>query len=490
MSSVSANAKSAVMWNAAFNLFRDLLQFGTMLVLVRLLEPGSYGEFALVSSVMGVLAVFSHNSFIAHLLQVRDEADARYQDHFTASAVIQGAMFVVANLCALALRWLPDYAPITPYLHVMSLTFLFEWPCELRRKMLERQFDWKRLRLIHASGLIAGAILSIVLAATGAGTFALVVPALVPALPFVVDLLLVRRWRPDWSWSWQSYRPAFEFGLTRIGSGILVSSRTLVESGVISSLLGMTALGYFVRATGLAQMFCQKFASQLVYAVYPLLTRTDPASEQSSRINGLLLRLVAWVSVPVAAALAFLSDPVVRLLYGSKWESVIPLLPFAVAGGAAAAIAATAYSLLLSRHKTRWCMTIDGSALTGAAVIALTTVPHGLRSYVLATALLQWTLALASLYLLRRSEALSKNAATTALVPAVVCSLVAGSIGYLALTTWAATWTPMTAILVLGGMFTLAYLVLLRLFFKSAISELVAHVPGRQWISRLLMLEP
>ncbi len=91
----------------------------------------------------------------------------------------------------------------------MSITFLLEWPCELRRKMIEREFDWKRLRLLEAIGLIAGALLALSMAWAGAGTYTLLVPGMLVTLPFIYDLFVIEKWRPTWSWSWDRYRPAW-----------------------------------------------------------------------------------------------------------------------------------------------------------------------------------------------------------------------------------------------------------------------------------------
>jgi len=135
MTSLSAKARSAIIWNAGFNLFRDLLQFGTMLVLARVLKPESYGEFAMVASVMGLSSMFSHNNFIVHLLQIKEKSEAKHQEHFTASAVIQAGIFLITNLVALVLRWVPTCASIAPFIHVRSISFLLKWPYELRRRI-------------------------------------------------------------------------------------------------------------------------------------------------------------------------------------------------------------------------------------------------------------------------------------------------------------------------------------------------------------------
>ena len=47
-SSLARKAVAGVLWNTGLNVFRDVVQFGVMLVLVRLLAPEIYGQFGLV----------------------------------------------------------------------------------------------------------------------------------------------------------------------------------------------------------------------------------------------------------------------------------------------------------------------------------------------------------------------------------------------------------------------------------------------------------
>src|SRR5688572_24641327 len=311
-----ATAQSAVIWNTGFNLFRDLLQFVVMLVLVRLLDASAYGQFSLVTSIVGFISIFSFNNFIAYTLQVQADDQTHYQEHFTAGAVLQLGMFAVANLTALVLQWIPAYAAVAPLLHVMSLTFLFEWPCELRRKMIERTFDWRRLRLLHAVGLALNAALSIGLALGGAGVYALVIPGMVVTLPFIFDLFVRVRWRPTWAWSWEKYRAAWNFGLARVGSGLTVYGKQLLEAAALAAALGFSSLGILTRAIGLAQIFCQKFAAQLMYALYPILTRATGVA--GGRVGMLILQLVTWAVVPIAVCFGVTAGPVVQTVYGSK----------------------------------------------------------------------------------------------------------------------------------------------------------------------------
>lgn len=491
MSDLSARARSAVVWNTAFNLFRDVLQFLTMLVLVRLLQPESYGEFALTTSVIGFLSILSLNNFIAHVLQVQSSDEIHLQDHFTAGAVIQVALFGLTNLFAAALWWSQKYAQVAPLVHVMSVTFLLEWPCEIRRKMLERELDWRRLRLLHAIGLLGGAGLALVLALAGAGTYALLLPGLLSTLPFIYDLFICIRWRPTWAWSLERYRPAMRFGLSRIGSGVAVSGRTLVESAVLSVALNFAGLGIYSRAYGLAQLFCAKFASQLTYAIYPLLPRIGTGGGDGGRVGDLVLRLIAWGAVPIAVVLGVLAVPIVRVVYGSGWESVAPLLPWAVTLAVLLALSQTANQLLLARQQARLCVASDSLFLVGTVIALAIALPHGAVAYLGALAGVQVALLILLGWWLLLHQAATAAGVRDATVPPMLAAAVAGCVVLLlvpeSLVGTRNDRSPGQAVC-WGGIFAVLYVIGLRLTFLRQLEALVRHFPGRAIIGRALFL--
>lgn len=490
MSGLGQKARSAVIWNAGFNLFRDLMQFVVMLVLVRLLAPEAYGQFNLVNSIIAFLGIFSFNNFIAHTLQVKHDEDAHYQDHFTAGAALQFGMCVITNLVAFALCWFPRYAPVAPLLHVMSLTFLLEWPCELRRKMIERQFDWKTLRILHGVGLLLNALLAIVMAALGAGVFALLVPGLVVTLPFIYDLLVRQRWRPDWSWSWQRYEPAWKFGLTRMGSGLTLGVRQLMESGILSAVLGFAALGVLNRSFGLAQMFCYKIATQLIYAIYPVLTRVEGGADNAQRVGSLVLQTVVWTVAPIAVCFGVLAGPVVQTVYGANWLEVVPLLPWAMAWGAVAALVHACYMLLLARQQPRKCLLADLVNVAGAGLSLWLVLPNGMVAYLMALVAVQCVIVLLLLFWLRGVQAVAWSGVAVAIFPALIGVLLAAT-GATCLLRFGFGAAPdnFWRALAWGTVFLISYVAILRLGFVKQLTALVHYFPARGMVSRILALK-
>jgi O-antigen/teichoic acid export membrane protein len=458
-----------------------------MLVLVRLLPPEAYGQFSLVTSIIAFLAIFSFNNFVAHTLQVRNDENAHFQDHFTAGAMLQIGIFVLTNLIAVALRSFPKYAPVAPLVHVMSLTFLLEWPCELRRKMLEREFDWRKLRILHGVGLLLNAALAVAMALLGAGTYALLLPGLMVTLPFTYDLFVRQKWRPAWSWSWKNYKPAWHFGITRAGSGLTLNGRQLLESAVLSAVLGFAALGVLNRSIGLAQIFCYKIATQLIYAIYPVLTRAQTGEANAQRVGGLVLRTVAWTVVPTAVCLGVLAWPVVQTVYGAKWMGVVPLLPWAMAWGASAALMYASYMLLLSRQHERRCLVADLLNLTGTGLSLWLALPRGTVTYLTALVCVQAGILTLLLFWLRGMQAVAWRGVAEALFPTFICAG-AGALGTTLLFKFLLGIAPDNFIRAFawGSVFILLYTGTLRLIFAQQLSTLINYIPGRGPISRVL----
>jgi O-antigen/teichoic acid export membrane protein len=459
-----------------------------MLILARLLSPKAYGQFGLVNDVIVFLGVLSVDSFLQHILQVRKDEEVNYQQHFTAGGLIQVGLFIVTNLVGFALRWSTTYAEIALLINVMSVLFLISWPSSLRMRMLERDLNWKRLRLLHGVSLLGSAIIAVTFAACGAGVFALLIPAWLKHLVFTYDLFLVEGWRPTWEWNWSRYSQAFSFGLSRIATGILGAGKELLESGWLVQAIGFVNFGYYGRALGLAQIFCGKYSFVLIQAIYPVLTKIEPGTSAYARANNLILRSVVWVILPVGLVLSAVAEPLIRVVYGVKWFSAVPLVPWAIAATCIGAIAHVSYMLLLAAQKQKHCLVIDSGMFLASFLALIFVLPHGLIAYLIFLAALQTTKLVLILLCLNYYEAASiKKSAGAILFPAVAASLATLTCEAVRRLGPGGTLTVFQS-LMYGLVFSLVYLSVLRLLFAAQLNELLSYAPHSRYLARALGL--
>jgi len=487
MSGLIRKSRSAVVWNFGFSLFKDSLQFGLALVLVRILTPEAYGQYGLITSILGLFTVISFRSFVAHTLQIRRDEDVDYQIHFTAGVFIQSSLFIIANLAALILYQVKQYAQIAPLLSVMSLLLLIDLSVELRVKMLERRLEWKRFRLLNGIGVLIYAILAITLAISGAGVYSLLIPNLLVPLPFIYDLYVKEKWRPRWYWNADRFSLAWRFGLTRILSGLLSSGRLLLESGALVLLVGYANFGFYGRANGLAQLVCIKFAFLLMQAIYPMLTKIEGGTTTSTRASGLILRSIGWSVIPMATILAVVADPLIRTIYGEKWLEVIPLVLWAMVVGAAGAMGHAAYMLLLAGQHERLCLYSDVWVLIGTCMSLLWLAPHGLLSYMIGVATIQIIFLLVNVTGLYRVKVVSIKGIVSAVMWPIVAALIALAICNILWPSDAPRTILMASIYSL--VFGFLYVGTLRMLFSVSLGELIHCLPGGKRLNRWLLIE-
>lgn len=487
MSSLRRKAVSGVLWTTGLQVFRDFLQFGTMLVLVRLLAPEIYGQFGLVTAILGFLSVFSFRVLLEHTLQIRSGGEVDYQMHFTAGAVVQLVLFLITIVTAEVLKRSATYAPVAPVVRIMSILFLLELGSEFRVKILEREMDWKRLRILQGIGVMASAVFSLILAAAGAGVYALLVPTLLYPVPAIVDLFLIG-WRPTWKWNAASFEPAGRYGLTRLMSALVIWTRQLMESTFLVKIAGFALYGIYGRALGLAAICCLKIPSFLTQALFPVLTKLDPGSESSNRACTLVLCSVAWPTFPAALIFAVAASPVIHTLYGERWSGAIPFVPWAMAAGTATALAQTGIVLLVANLQQKKSLCVDAIILAGTAVSLLVLAPRSLQLYLVGATLVQACALVLMLVWLYRTRSIDLRGITTSLIVPAICA----GVSFLGLDLVRSflnlSRETMGGAILYGTLFGILYMVLLRLTTEQQCREVVSLLPGSRYLQRWLVL--
>ena len=484
----AAKLRSGFLWNVGLNIFREIAQFGTMLVLVRRLDPSAYGEFGLVTSIIGFLTVLSFRSFLEHTFQVPHGEEPDYQNIFTIGGFIQGTIFLVTNIAALVMMTFPKYAPAAPLLQAMSVIFILDWMHEFRTNMLERDLDWSTLRLIQAVGIVFSNAVALVMALLGAGVYALLVPGLLVFTPTIYDLFFRAKWRPTWKCSWVDFQPAWRYGLTRMGSGLLLTGRQLAESAMIVHYLGFAGAGIYGRAIGIATIACLRIPSYLTRNLYPVLARVPVGTPARSRAGTLVLQSILWLIVPMAAVMLVLAEPVIRMLYGTKWLAAAPLIPMALAITGLSAVGEALSILLLACGRQRTCLVADLVSSGGVLLSLGILLPQGIQPYLAGIAGAQLFSSGVMLVGLHQADALEfPRFARVLVMPLVASASLLAATAPLYLKLPVEFWSPLLICLFSVG-FAAVYLVFLRVAAGTSLGELVNYLPGRTRLQRLLWL--
>jgi PST family polysaccharide transporter len=132
--------------------------------------------------------------------------------------------------------------------------------------------------------------------------------------------------------AWKPDRSLFAFSFWYWLSGIASFFSTRSDAFIIGRLIGVESLGLYHISQRLAKMTSNEISEPVARALVPGYAIL---AEDSSSLRHVYLNAISgliMVGAPLAATLAFIPEPIVRLLFGEQWLTAIPLIRVMAAG--------------------------------------------------------------------------------------------------------------------------------------------------------------
>ena len=404
-----------------------LLQFATVIILVRMLPPGAFGLIAMVAALSAVLDFVKELGLSAATIRETNVTHAQVSALFWinagAGALIALVLFLAAPLIADFYRE-PAVSAVTRWL---ALSFLMSGLTVQHWALLRRQMRFTATICVDIGGDMAGLVTAVILALSGAGYWALVAQRLVVPAVALIGSWALCRWRPAWPRHAAGVRALFGFGLSVTGVNITAAISRSIDQILIGWAWGADVLGLYERAAKLLLTPINNLAVP-VYAVgLPTLSRIVHQDARHRRAFTELFENLAMVVLPSAALLAATADWAVRILFGVRWSAAAPLVAWFAASAAFLPLIQAAGLLYLSQNRP-YEMVRAGLVDLALCVLAVVAGLHdGAVAVAIALAVVGLGLRLPiGLWLATRRGPVRFGDLLAALVPALMAALAAG----------------------------------------------------------------
>jgi O-antigen/teichoic acid export membrane protein len=329
---LARKAAAGALWSVAQNLVTRVTAFVTVLILARLLSPADFGVVAIAATLIPILQVIADLGITMYVLQHPAPTKLIYDTYFWISSSIAliggGILFFGAPLIA-QLYGEPSVGPV---MQGLAPTALLVTLGAVPQTMLRREL---RFQAIAVQGTIAAVVsqaVAVVAAFLGLGVWALVLQNL--TLQFISTLLawVVARYRPSFQFSRRELVLMVRFGGNYVLSTGLQTAAQLLINFIITSTLGVTALGYL----NIVQRLVNVVTGVVLSAVLQVSTVAFAMIRDSiERLRSGYLRSFSTMYtllIPIIVFIAASSPHLVPFMYGDQWgPSIIPgeILAFA-----------------------------------------------------------------------------------------------------------------------------------------------------------------
>ena len=306
-----------------------LINLVGFVVLARLLDPGTFGIFAVVRFVVYFLGRVSDAGLSATLLRKAEavtEAELR-----TVFTIQQAAVAVAVTGLWIGAPWIaqvyPELGPEHVWLlRVLGIGLVLASLRTIPRVLIQRALRHDKLAVIDVAEVVAYYVVTVGLAAGGLGVWALVWGTLARGLVATLGLLSVAWWRPGFAFDRETAREVLRFGVPIQLASFVTLAKESVVPVLVLSMFGPVAVGVVNWARTLADSavgqpltLMGKVQLRVFGRIQGDRQRLRSAVERSVSLGA------AIVAFPAALVLAQ-SGALVEFVVGEKWVPALPLL--------------------------------------------------------------------------------------------------------------------------------------------------------------------
>lgn len=313
-------------WTAFGQFGSQTIHYLVLLVLAFLLEPSDFGLVGMALTFILFSEAISELGLAAAVVQqsVIDEQmlDSIFWANLLVSIVLGVATVIFAQPLA---GFLGDYA-VTSVLKMLSLAFPIGALGVVPRALLMKRLNFRQLSIQQLVSEVAYGAVGTVMAIQGFGVWSLAGATLAQRASGVVALILLARWRPKYRFHYESLRSILRFGFFAMTSSLLTRGVSNIDYFIIGRWMGAEWLGYYTLAFQLCVIPVQRLVGIIRKVAFPSLSRLQDAKERFVVAVLQTIELLALLLLPLTF-LVFIASPwLIDLLYGVKWQAVVPLL--------------------------------------------------------------------------------------------------------------------------------------------------------------------
>jgi PST family polysaccharide transporter len=352
-------AARALAWSSANTLVSKFASVFIGIALARMLGPEEFGTFAI--ALIALLAVLAFNELGVSLAVVRwPDPPERIAPTVNTVAVGSSLLLTVAAMWAAGpFAAAMGSADAAGPVRLLALCILVNGVVATPAAILQRDFRQDQRMVADQVNLWLGAIVSVLLAASGTGAMSLVVGRLVGA---GVSAVLLLRFSPlpyRFGWDLDILPRLVRFGLPLAGASAMVFGIGFADQLLVGQVLGPTLLGAYVLASNLASWPVQFLSQPLRQVTPPLFARLQADPDDLHLAFLQVVRPLAAVAVPSCVALSVCAGPVVEVVYGPAWESAAGPLRWLALAAVVRILGELAYDYLVIASGTGWLLGVQ-----------------------------------------------------------------------------------------------------------------------------------
>ena len=424
-------AASGMAWTALQKYSTMGIQFISGIILARLLTPYDYGCIGMLAIFMVLADAFIDGGFGSALSQKKLPTQKDYSTIFWWNLGMAALMYTILFISAPAISRFYNIPLLSDVLRVQGLVLFIHAFNLVQRNQLRKKLNFRVISIVSITTSIISLSITIFMAYKGFGVWALVaqnlILAFIPALVFWFYI----KWRPIWTFSWQSFKELFSFGFYMFLTHLLNSFSIKIQGLLIGKVYSPVTMGYYSKAHSTESMASASISSIMTQVSYPLYAEAQNNLGQLGNMIKRLTMTIAYITFPLLFILLLLAKPMFLLLYSERWLPSVPYFQVLCIVGMGACLTSinTQAIAAIGKSKLMFVWTIVKRAVGITAIVGGLFL-YGMKGLLIGVVFNSWFSYFVNIYLVSKYIGYTFERQLLDLVPIALVSVFAAGISY------------------------------------------------------------
>ncbi|MDY6388242.1 MAG: lipopolysaccharide biosynthesis protein [Fibrobacter sp.] len=325
MSQIKRDLIHGVFWSAIEKYSGLVMSIFISMVLARLLSPKEYGVVAIATVIISFLQMFCTMGVAPAIIQRDDLNKDDVNSIFTYSILIGLFFAFIFFGCSEVIADIYEEPLLIPVCKILSIQVFFAAANMVPNALMSKNKRFKELARRTLTLQIFSGLTSIYLAWKGAGVYALLVSPIFSAIGIFIWNRLYYKVTITFRLNIEPVKKIFSFSAYQFLFDFFNYFSRNFDKIIIGKYIGINPLGVYEKSYRLMQLPLNNISFVINPVLQPVLRCLQNDHEELNKKYLKLIKFVASLSFPLGVLLSESACEVIRLFYGSKWDSAIPV---------------------------------------------------------------------------------------------------------------------------------------------------------------------
>lgn len=350
---------SALIWSTFDKAFCQVIYAISGIILANKLFPEDFGLVGIITVFSAFITIFIDSGFNIALIQHKDTTDRDYNSVFSFNLGISILFYALLFFLAPVVTHYYNDIRLTSLSRVMFLTVIIQAFGMVHNSILMREMKMKAVAIANLVPLLIAGTTAIVLVLLGFGVWTLVVQGLILASTRSVLLWIQNSWRPKLIFDGASLKKMYATGKNVFLASFINTLFQNLYPLIIGSRYSIHHLGYYVQADKWSKMGYTSLVQAFGQFLLPSLSSIQDDKERMKRVFGKTNRMAAYFTFPFFTWLIVAAEPLFHILFGTKWDTSIPLFQLLLVKGIFFVLITLQNNYMIAQGKARTVFYIE-----------------------------------------------------------------------------------------------------------------------------------